>query len=137
MSHTAITLTDIGRSLFNLPSTEKEVRLHQMHLDHVVNSPSPETSSLLDSGTKIHVWGSSDHTGVQGVYIQKRLFSTQGHMEFNEAMVKRQLQMRVESGSLSEKTADEATERAEWIHDGLVVAKAVLRFFHGDDDEFE
>jgi len=52
-------------------------------------------------------------------------------------MVKRQLGLRVDSGTLSEKVADKATERAEWLHDGLVVAKAILRFFHGDDDEIE
>jgi hypothetical protein len=52
-------------------------------------------------------------------------------------MVKRQLEMRVETGSLKEAEADEATQRAEWEHDGLLVAKAVLRFFHGDDDDIE
>jgi hypothetical protein len=58
-------------------------------------------------------------------------------MEFNEAMVKRQLEMRVKSGSLTEKDAHEASERADWMHDGKTVAKAVIRFFHGDDDKFE
>jgi GMP synthase-like glutamine amidotransferase len=106
-----------------------------MHLDHVVNPPSTETTDLLSKGTKVHVWGTSKHTGVQGVYIQKRLFTTQGHMEFNEAMVKRQLELRVKSGSVTEKDANEASERADWMHDGETVAKAVLRFFHGDDDK--
>ena len=105
-----------------------------MHLDHVVNPPSTETTDLIPQDTKVHVWGTSDHTGVQGVYIHKRLFTTQGHMEFDEALVKRQLEMRVESGSVSKQDADEAAERADWMHDGLLVAKAVLRFFHGDDD---
>jgi GMP synthase-like glutamine amidotransferase len=108
-----------------------------MHLDHVVNPPSVSTTDLLAKGTKVHVWGTSEHTGVQGVYIQTRLFTTQGHMEFNEAMVKRQLAMRVKAGSLSEKDADEASVRADWMHDGKVVAKAVIRFFHGDDDGLE
>lgn len=106
-----------------------------MHLDHVVDAPAPGKTPLLKAGTKVHVWGESDHTGVQGVYCQKRLFTTQGHMEFDEAMVKRQLEMRVKSRTLDRKDAAEAHERAEWMHDGLVVAKAVLRFFHGDDDE--
>jgi GMP synthase-like glutamine amidotransferase len=105
-----------------------------MHLDHVVNPPSVDTTDLLPKDTKVHVWGTSDHTGVQGVYIQKRLFTTQGHMEFNEAMVKRQLEMRVKAGSLSEGDASEASERADWLHDGKTVAKAVIRFFHRDDD---
>lgn len=134
LSHSPVILSDIGRSLFNLSQTEDRIHLHQMHVDHVVNPPSVDTTDLLPKGTQVHVWGTSEHTGVQGVYIQKRMFTTQGHMEFNEAMVKRQLEMRVKAGSLSEKDADEASERADWIHDGLVVAKAVIRFFHGDDD---
>ena len=58
-------------------------------------------------------------------------------MEFNERYVKRQLEMRVDAGSVEKNDADEAAERADWMHDGLVVAKAILRFFHGDDDKLE
>lgn len=137
LSHSPIILSDVGRKLFNLPQREDRIHLHQMHLDHVVYPPSSETTDLLEKGTQVHVWGTSEHTGVQGVYIQKRLFSTQGHMEFNEVMVKRQLEMRVEAGSLRKEEANEASERADWMHDGEVVAKAVIRFFHGDDDEVE
>jgi GMP synthase-like glutamine amidotransferase len=135
LSHSAIDLSPIGRSLFALPDSSDRIHLHQMHIDHVVNPPSTETTDLLPKGTQVHVWGTSEHTGVQGVYIQKRLFTTQGHMEFNEAMVKRQLELRVQAGSLTEERAGEASEKADWMHDGKVVAKAVIRFFHGDDDE--
>lgn len=55
-------------------------------------------------------------------------------MEFDKHMVRRQLEMRVESGAVEDSAAEEAKERAEWMHDGLLVAGAVLRFFHGDDD---
>jgi GMP synthase-like glutamine amidotransferase len=139
ISHTPVQLNDIGRKLFDLPSSTEHIHLHQMHIDRVVAppKPTPEVSDLLPEGTKVHVWGTSQHTQVQGVYIQKRLFTSQGHMEFDEKMVKRQLQKRVESGSLKEKDADEATERADWMHDGLTVAKAVLKFFHGDDDRID
>ncbi|KAH7379247.1 class I glutamine amidotransferase-like protein [Phaeosphaeria sp. MPI-PUGE-AT-0046c] len=137
LSHSPIILSDIGRKLFNIAGDRDRIHLHQMHLDHVVNPPSAATTDLLPAGTKVHVWGTSEHTGVQGVYIQKRLFTTQGHMEFNEAMVKRQLEMRVQSGSVSREDADEAAERADWKHDGETVAKAVVRFFHGDDDKVE
>lgn len=58
-------------------------------------------------------------------------------MEFNERMVKRQLQMRVDKGSVGREEASEAAEKADWMHDGAVVARAVLRFFHGDDDGLE
>jgi GMP synthase-like glutamine amidotransferase len=137
LSHTPIHLSDLGRNLFNLPATENTIHLHQMHRDEVRDVPSPRKTDLLPEGTKVHVWGRSEHTGVQGVYIHKRLFTTQGHMEFDEALVKRQLEMRVESGSVSKEEASEAAERADWMHDGLRVAQAVLRFFHGDDDIYE
>lgn len=135
LSHTPLELTDVGRWLFRLPESQKHIRLHQMHLDHVIDPPSPSKTSLLDPDTEAHVWSMTDHTVVQGVYIPKRMFTTQGHMEFDESMVKRQLEMRVESGAVEKSDAEEARERAEWMHDGLLVAKAVLRFFHGDDDK--
>jgi len=158
LSHTAITLTDVGRKLFNIESPSSssssstkssssqkdddddesaKIHLHEMHLDHVAVAPSHKTTELLSPDTKAHVWGHSSHTGIQGIYICKRVFTTQGHMEFNEENVRRQLEMRVEAGSLDEKDADEASERADMMHDGEVVAKAVLRFFHGDDDVVE
>ncbi|KAF1975162.1 class I glutamine amidotransferase-like protein [Bimuria novae-zelandiae CBS 107.79] len=135
LSHTPISLTDVGRWLFRLPSSEEHIRLHQMHLDHVVDPPSPSKTDLLDANIEVHVWGTTDHTDVQGVYISRRLFTTQGHMEFDEKMVKRQLEMRVESGAVEKSDAEEALETAEWMHDGVLVAKAVLRFFHGEDDK--
>lgn len=137
ISHNKIKINGVGRALFNLPSTEEYIHLHQMHVDRVTAPPEPKKTDLLGPDVKVHVWGTSEHTEVQGCYIQKRLFTTQGHMEFNEDMVKRQLEKRVESGSLKEEDADEATMRADWKHDGLLVAKAILRFFHGDDDEVQ
>ncbi|OAF98994.1 class I glutamine amidotransferase-like protein [Paraphaeosphaeria sporulosa] len=135
LAHTHIELSDVGRWLFRLDSSEKHIHLHQMHIDLVVDPPSASKTDLLDPSTEVHVWGTSDHTGVQGVYIPTRLFTTQGHMEFDDKMVKRQLEMRVQSGAVESNVAEKAAERAEWQHDGLLVAKAVLRFFHGDDDK--
>lgn len=137
ISHSPVKLTGIGRKLFNVSADTEKIHLHQMHIDYVVDAPKPteKNKDLLPPGTEVHVWGASDHTGVQGCYIQKRLFTSQGHMEFDEKMVKRQLEKRVESGALDKNDADEASERADWMHDGLLVAKAVVRFFHGDDDK--
>ena len=87
-------------------------------------------------GTKVYIWGKSEHTAVQGCYIRKKMFTSQGHMEFTEKHVKRQIDMRVESGALEDADeVDQAREKADWFHDGQLVAEAVLRFFHGDDDE--
>ncbi|KAF2751062.1 class I glutamine amidotransferase-like protein [Sporormia fimetaria CBS 119925] len=139
VSHTAINLTEVGRKIFNLPENKNKIHLHQMHQDYVVAAPEPteENKDLLPPGTKVHVWGKSEHTGVQGCYINKRLFTSQGHMELNEDLVKSGLEKRVEAGAMEEDKADAAAERAHWVHDGQLVAKAVLRFFHGDDDKVE
>ncbi|KAL8736480.1 MAG: hypothetical protein Q9166_000272 [cf. Caloplaca sp. 2 TL-2023] len=140
LAHTPIKLTPIGSRLFNNPKGAK-IHLHQMHQDHVVYPPSSSTTNLLpeQNNRDIHVWGSSDTTEVQGVYIRKRLFTTQGHLGFDEDMVHRQIEMRIESGSINkEKDREElenAQDTAEWEHDGVVVAGAIVRFFHGDDDE--
>ena len=132
LAHSEITLSEIGRKLFR--TKDLKIHLHQMHQDHVVNAPSPDTTDLLEKSAKIHVWGSSEHTKVQGVYLKDRLFTTQGHLGFNESMVKRQIDMRIESGGIEdEKHAEEAKESADLKHDGEIVAAAILRLFHGDD----
>lgn len=108
--------------------------LHQMHQDHVVDAPSAGKSELLRDSAPVEVWGSSETTQVQGVYIKDRLFTSQGHLGFDEDMVRRQIEMRLDSGSIEdEEHAEAAKETAEWKHDGLVVAMAILRLFHGED----
>lgn len=80
------------------------------------------------------MWGSTDTTDVQGIYIRERAFTTQGHLGFDEEMVKRQIEMRVESGSIEdESVAKKGKEAAAEEHDGEIVAGAILRFFHGED----
>jgi GMP synthase-like glutamine amidotransferase len=61
LAHTHIELTDIGRWLFRLDSSEKHIQLHEMHLDLVVDAPSPSKSDLLDPSTEVHVWGKSEY----------------------------------------------------------------------------
>ncbi|KAL8928642.1 MAG: hypothetical protein Q9172_000857 [Xanthocarpia lactea] len=142
LAHTPIHLTPVGARLFNNPEGGR-IHLHQMHQDHVVTPPSSATTHLLPEqhDRDIHVWGSSETTEVQGVYIRERLFTTQGHLGFDKDMVHRQIEMRLEAGSIDKKKAQDreqletAQDTAEWEHDGVVVAGAILRFFHGDDDE--
>ncbi|KAI4177271.1 MAG: hypothetical protein LQ346_007715 [Caloplaca aetnensis] len=140
LAHTPITLTPIGAKLFDNPASNT-IHLHQMHQDHVLHAPSSATTRLLPEqhDRDIHVWGSSATTEVQGVYIRGRLFTTQGHLGFDEDMVRRQVELRVQSGSI-DPVGDAGELRsvedtAEWGHDGVKVAGAILRFFHGDDDE--
>ncbi|KAF4980300.1 hypothetical protein FZEAL_3671 [Fusarium zealandicum] len=134
LGHNAITLTPVGKRLFR--THDDQVYLHQMHQDQVLEAPRPEASNgLLPSDTDVHVWGKSDHTAVQGLYIPNRLFTTQAHLAFDEDMVKRQIQMRVDSGGIKDLDhADRAAETAHLEHDGEELAKAILRLFRYDDD---
>jgi hypothetical protein len=55
-------------------------------------------------------------------------------------MVKREIEMRIESGGISEEHEEErkkAVETSHLDHDGAEVASAILRFFHFEDDGLE
>lgn len=112
-----------------------------MHQDQVAKIPSAAEAdkdhllNLHGHPRKVECWGRSEHTAIQGLYIPNRLFTTQAHLAFDEDMVKRQIAMRVESGGIQDKEhADQARETAHLEHDGLEVAKAILRLFSFDDD---
>lgn len=107
-----------------------------MHQDQVTQTPTAESAAgLLPADAEVAVWGASDHTPVQGLYIPDRLFTSQAHMAFDGDMVKRQIQMRVDSRGIKDLAhADRAAETAHREHDGLAVAKAILRLFMYDDD---
>ncbi|KAK1759928.1 putative glutamine amidotransferase [Echria macrotheca] len=137
LGHSKVSLHPVGKKLFR--TDDDAVYLHQMHQDHVVAPPTPETAGgLLRPGEKVEVWGYSEHTAVQGVYIRGRMFTTQAHLAFDEGMVKRQIEMRVESGSLEDgELADQAKETGALETDGDLVAGAILSFFHGEDEGIE
>lgn len=133
LGHSRVDLNEIGIKLFR--ADEPHIYLHQMHQDHVVAPPS--SSHPLLNGKKVHVWGKSDHTAVQGLYVQNRLLTTQAHMAFDEDMVKREIEMRVKNGAIDsgdKKEVERATETAGLEHDGEVVAAALLRFWAYEDD---
>lgn len=138
LAHTEMNLTSVGRKLFR--TDKPTLALHQMHQDQVTTVPSATTTDLLDKTTKVHVWASTEHTQIQGLYIRDRLFTTQGHLDLDKDMVHQEIEMREESGGIDgdeKKKAAEAKETAHMKHDGLVVASAVLRFFHGDDHDID
>lgn len=138
LGHSAIDLAPIGKKLFK--TTEDRIYLHQMHQDQVVSAPSSTSSELLDKGTTVEVWGHSEHTRVQGLYVPNRIFTTQAHMAFDEKMVKREMEMRIESGSIGKEHEGErrkAVETSHLEHDGDELASAILRFFHFEDDGVE
>lgn len=136
LGHCSISLTSTGQRLFRTSSDL--VHLHQMHQDQVLQVPtSSDKDHLLNlhEAKKVECWGRSEHTAIQGLYIPNRMFTTQAHLAFDEDMVKRQIAMRVESGGIQDMDhADRARETAHLEHDGLEVAKAILRVFRSDDD---
>lgn len=132
LAHTPMKLTDVGQYLFR--TSDDTIHLHQMHQDQVTSVPSHKTTPLLSPDDEIRVWASTEHTPVQGIYLRDRLFTSQGHLGFDEQMVHRQIEMRQQSGGIKDdKHALEAKETAALIHDGVTVAAAILRFFHGED----
>lgn len=136
LAHTEMRLSAIGKSLFR--TTDDTIHLHQMHQDKVTTVPSHRTTSLLSETDCVQVWASTPHTPVQGVYLQDRLFTSQGHLGFDEKMVRRQIEMRQEAGGIQDDgQAVEAKETASLMHDGVLVAAAILRLFHGEDRELK
>lgn len=136
LAHTKVHLTATGQRLFR--TSDSAIYLHQMHQDQVVNAPSSATTDLLssDDSTNVRVWAKTEHTPIQGVYLTERLFTSQGHLGFDAKMVRRQVQDRVESGGIEcEEHAEAAKITSDMEHDGLLVAEAILRFFHGDDKD--
>lgn len=124
----------MGQRLFR--TKDEKIYLHQMHQDQVHSPPNHKTANgLLKDHDEVQVWGHSEHTPVQGLYIPNRLFTTQAHLAFDEDMVKRQIQMRIDAGAIKDfEHADRAAETAHLEHDGREVAKAILRLFRFDDD---
>lgn len=110
-----------------------------MHVDHVPEAPSMESSGgLIADDNHVAVWGSSETIKVQGVYIRERLLTSQGHLGYDEKMVKDHVDVRLNKGLIEDKAqAEEAKEKADLGHDGIKVAAAILRFFHGEDKQIE
>ncbi|KAI0473397.1 GMP synthase [Xylariaceae sp. FL0804] len=137
LGHSPINLTPVGKRIFN--TEENRVFLHQMHQGQVKEAPTAESSGgLLSKASKVHVWGWSEHTKIQGVYVEDRVFTTQAHVAFDEHMVHREIDMRIESGGIQDlEHANRAKETAHLEHDGMTLAAAILRFFHGEDRGIE
>ena len=139
LAHTSLGLSPVGKKLFK--TSDDTLNVHHMHQDQVTRAPSPRTTDLLRPEHKVHVWASTEHTPIQGLYLRDRLFTSQGHLGFDEKMVRRQVELRVQSGAIElgkhQEQIKYAEETAHLEHDGEVVAAAILRFFHGDDHDID
>lgn len=65
---------------------------------------------------------------VQGMYVAKKLITVQGHPEFNEGIVRELLVARHGSGIFDDAMFEDAISRVDKYQDGVVVAKAFLKF---------
>jgi GMP synthase-like glutamine amidotransferase len=64
----------------------------------------------------------------QSMYVPKRLITVQGHPEFNEEIVREVLIARHKMGIFDDEMFKDAMDRVDKYQDGVVVAKAFLKF---------
>jgi len=70
----------------------------------------------------------TDKCAVQGMYVPKRLITVQGHPEFDEDIVRELLVFRHQQKIFDDEVFEDAMKRVGKQQDGVVVAKAFLRF---------
>ncbi|KAG9246570.1 class I glutamine amidotransferase-like protein [Calycina marina] len=117
VSVTAIDLTKRGQEIFGTTA----LALHQMHRDIVYTYP---------EGTEELAY--TAECAVQGMYIKNRIITVQGHPEFTQDIMEEILKFRHKAGIFDDEYYTEAMERADKYQDGVVVAKAFLKFLLED-----
>ena len=107
-----------------------------MHQDHVLTLPTVNSSEglLKPPYDRVQIWGSSKKCPIQGLYIKGKMFTTQGHLEVQEAVARSYVESHIDKGHVDDGEEEDARKRLELDHDGDIVAGAVLRFF-ADRDE--
>lgn len=109
-----------------LQALPERMRLQFVHGDHVV-FPSPE--SLPDSWTNV---GSTEHCAVQGVYQQGRVFTLQGHFEFDRFINTETLKHFGSAMGWSADTLLGYLNQVDADDDSELAAEMVVRFFLED-----
>lgn len=105
LAHGKIDLAEVGQRL--LRTKKNHVSLHQLHQVHVATTPPVETAKgLRKPDTKVHVWGSSGHTAIQGLYTRDKLLPLQAYVAFDADMVNNEISVRVESGAIDDKEGE-------------------------------
>lgn len=102
--------------------------LHQMHHD-IISMRAFLTAS--HSGSICQNLGSTPKCAIQGLYQPNRLFTLQGHPEFDAFITSHIVQSRLEQGIFVKEIYEDAQTRARLGHDGLCVGSAVLEFAWG------
>lgn len=83
---------------------------------------------VYDYPSGVEELGSSPKCQVQGMYIEGRVTTVQGHPEFNQEIVTELLKSRHDLGIFDDVTYEDGMARVGNAQDGVVVAKAFLRF---------
>lgn len=83
---------------------------------------------VYDYPAGVEELGSSPKCLVQGMYIEGRVITVQGHPEFNQEIVTELLEARHEQGIFDDETYEDGMARVGKAQDGVVVARAFLRF---------
>jgi GMP synthase-like glutamine amidotransferase len=108
---------------FYLPlyPSNKTQAIHQMHKD-IVHTYPPGVEKL----------GASPRCLVQGMYKKDAFISVQGHPEFTEGIMIELVKTRNQQGIFDDTQSKDALARSGEHHDGVVIAKAFLRFLLED-----
>ncbi|OCK78856.1 GMP synthase [Lepidopterella palustris CBS 459.81] len=117
ISVTPMALTQKGKELFK----QDNLSLHQMHRDIVYEYPEG-----------VEELGASPRCSVQGMYVEGRIITVQGHPEFNQQIVTEILQARHSQGIFNDELFEDAMARVGKDHDGVAVSSAFLRFLLED-----
>jgi GMP synthase-like glutamine amidotransferase len=83
---------------------------------------------VFDYPEDVEKLGASPRCLVQGMYKKDRFISVQGHPEFNEEIMIELVKTRNKQGIFEDEQARDALNRSGKQHDGVIIAKAFLRF---------
>ncbi|KAL2121073.1 hypothetical protein VTJ04DRAFT_5100 [Mycothermus thermophilus] len=119
VSVTPTQLTPAGQKIFG--TDRQTLYLQQMHRDQVFGVP--DGAELL---------ASSDKCPNHGFWIPGKVLTVQGHPEFTAEIMREILDLRKEAGIFPEGVYESGVERNGDHHDGVLVAKAILRFLQED-----
>ncbi|CAE6489221.1 unnamed protein product [Rhizoctonia solani] len=120
-----VQLNELGEELFGV----KELRIHQMHRDHVPDTHIPSGFEILGStpvcanqGMILRYPDTKDKVGFEGIHV----FTVQGHPEFHESIISKVVDARELNGVLSPSVAADGRRRAPLQHDGISIVGRVM-----------
>lgn len=108
--------------------TPDTLRVQMIHGDHVV---APDLESLPDPWMVI---GATQHCAIQGVYVAERIFTLQGHFEFNRFVNTELINVFGEKGNWSQQMIRDGLQAADADHDAEFLGEMVLQFMLERDE---